>query len=176
MRKQEKIITNGKPKERSDDMNREELKDYLDGKINDVFYEYQTRENIKSGDISPLDSLCLEELEYKIVDLIISVSKCNVEDNEHLEEGNEMDWSEEKQYDVLLKFFHDCVRFWEHELKTDSDLDKAPYLEAIKEIPKNDPYVPNGRPFDAEVRNNFIKTRYMDVYGRDWERYYKGER
>ena len=84
-----------------------------------------------------------------------------------------MDWTKEKQYDVLLKFFFECVRFWEHELKTDSDLDKTPYINAIKEIPKHDPYVPNGRPIDEEVRKEFIKHRYMDTYGNDWERYYK---
>ena len=85
------------------------------------------------------------------------------------------DWSRDEQYDVLLKFFYECVKFWEITLKTDRDLDKTPYQNALKEVPKNDPNVPNGREFDKEVRDEFIRHRYMDTYGRDWERFYKEE-
>lgn len=86
-----------------------------------------------------------------------------------------MDWTKEKQYDVLLRFFNDCVRFWERELKTDRDLDKEPYINALNEIPKHNPYIPNGMEFDKDVREEFIKHRYMDTYGRNWENFYRKE-
>lgn len=86
------------------------------------------------------------------------------------------DWSKLKQYDILIKFFFECVRFWEKELNTDSDLDKTPYQNAIKEIPTQYPYEPNGRKFDEDVREEFIKHRYMDTYGKNWETIYKKER
>ena len=79
----------------------------------------------------------------------------------------------EKQYEVLYRHFKDCERFWEHELKTDSDLDREPYIHAIMEIPVVDPFHMKGEPFDKDLRENFIKSRFMDCYGRDWERCYK---
>lgn len=79
--------------------------------------------------------------------------------------------TKQEQYAVMEKFFYECVRFWEHELKTDSDLDKEPYLNAIKEIPKYYPYTPNGEPFDEDVRQSFYESRMMDVYGVNWRRY-----
>lgn len=72
-----------------------------------------------------------------------------------------------------MEHFMDCVRFWERELKTDSDMSKQPYINAIREIPVVDPRVPNGRKLDKDVREEFIKSRFMDCYGKDWERYYK---
>ena len=86
------------------------------------------------------------------------------------------DWSRQTQYDILLKFFYDCVKFWEKELNTDSDLDKTPYQNALKEIPTQDPKVLNGRKFDEKVREDFIKHRYMDTYGKNWETFYKKDR
>ena len=79
----------------------------------------------------------------------------------------------QKQYEVLDKHFRGCVRYWEHELKTDSDLDKEPYIRAINEIPSVDPTCPNGEPLDEDVVESFKKSRYMDCYGKDWQRYYK---
>ena len=76
--------------------------------------------------------------------------------------------TKQEQYTTLYKFFFECVRFWERELKTDSDLDKTPYLNAIKEVPHNYPYKPNGEPIDENVRKEFIESRYMDVYGVNW--------
>jgi len=78
-----------------------------------------------------------------------------------------------EQYNILDRFFRECVRFWEHELKTDSDIDKQPYINAIREIPKYNPYKMQGELIDEETRKHFIKRRYMDCYGKDWERYYK---
>ncbi len=85
-------------------------------------------------------------------------------------------WTKKEQYDILLKFFFECVKFWEKELNTDSDLDKAPYQNALKEIPKEDPNVPHGRKFDDDVREDFIKHRYMDTYGHNWKEFYEKER
>lgn len=85
-----------------------------------------------------------------------------------------MGWSKEEQYDTLDKFFRECVRFWEHELKTDSDLDNRPYINALQEIPKVDPNVPfDPRPIDSDVRERFVKHRCMDTYGKQWEEPYK---
>ncbi len=75
----------------------------------------------------------------------------------------------EEQLAILERFFGECLRYWERELKTNHDIDKEPYINAIKEIPVNYPYTPNGEPFDKEVREEFIKYRLMDCYGKDWE-------
>ena len=79
----------------------------------------------------------------------------------------------EEQYTVLDKHFRNCVRYWEVTLKTDSDLDKEPYIQAIREIPVVDPFHMKGEPLDMELREEFIKSRFMDCFGRDWERHYK---
>lgn len=84
--------------------------------------------------------------------------------------------SRDEQYNIMMKFFKDCVRFWEHELKTDSDLDRRPYENALMEIPTVDPFKPHGEPIDSDVREEFIKSRFMDTYGKDWERYYNEKR
>ena len=77
----------------------------------------------------------------------------------------------QEQYDVMFRFFHDCVRYWERELKTNSDIDKQPYINAIAEIPHNNPYKPNGEPLDEDVRKQFYEDRMMDTYGTDWRNY-----
>lgn len=77
-----------------------------------------------------------------------------------------------EQYNILDQFFRECVRFWEHELKTDSDVDRQPFIHAIAEIPSVYPYAPNGYKLDPETVKHFKKCRYMDCYGRDWEKYY----
>ena len=83
-------------------------------------------------------------------------------------------WSVEEQKATLEKFFYECVRYWERELKTDSDLDKTPYINAIKEIPTTNPYLYKDSPkIDEEVRNDFVKARYIDCYGKDWREYYE---
>lgn len=79
----------------------------------------------------------------------------------------------EYQVKLLHKHFNDCLRFWEHELKIDSDLSKEPYINAIKEIPVVDPTCPNGEPFDADLREDFIVSRFMDCFGKEWSRYYR---
>lgn len=79
----------------------------------------------------------------------------------------------EEQYGILDQFFRECVRFWEHELKTDSDLDREPFVRAITEIPSTNPYRIGCIPLDAETVKQFKKSRYMDCYGRDWEKYYR---
>ncbi len=79
----------------------------------------------------------------------------------------------EEQMAVLDHHFRGCLRFWEHELKTDSDLDRTPYINAIKEIPVVDPTCPNGEPLDKALREEFIKSKFMDCFGKNWERHYK---
>ncbi len=79
--------------------------------------------------------------------------------------------TKQEQYDLMLRFFHDCVRFWERALKTNSDIDKRPYINAIREIPHNNPYKPDGEPLDEDVRKQFYEDRMMDTYGTDWRNY-----
>lgn len=85
-----------------------------------------------------------------------------------------MGWSKEEQYDTLDKFFRECVRFWEHELNTNSDEDNRPYKNALEEVPKHNPYIPFNPPeLDKSVRDEFIKYRCMDIWGRNWESEYE---
>ncbi len=44
-------------------MNRETLYNLIEEKINDIFLKYQTANDIKSGDITPLQAFQLEELQ-----------------------------------------------------------------------------------------------------------------
>ena len=85
-------------------------------------------------------------------------------------------WDEDKQIITLEKFFGECLRYWERELGVSHDVDKRPFINAIKEIPNYDPYSICGEPFNPKIRNDFIKYRLMDCYGRDWERYYEDVR
>lgn len=72
---------------------------------------------------------------------------------------------------VLEDHFNGCLRFWEHELKVSSDIDKAPYIEAIREIATTDPRSPYGEKLNEEWVAEFRRYRLMDCYGKDWEKY-----
>lgn len=54
-------------------MDREELYNLIEEKNNDIFLEYQKQNGIKSGDISPMQALRLEELQNELADLIMNV-------------------------------------------------------------------------------------------------------
>ena len=56
-------------------MNREILYNLVEERINDIFLEYQKQNGIKSGDISPIQALRLEELQNELTDLIMSVGE-----------------------------------------------------------------------------------------------------
>jgi hypothetical protein len=84
-----------------------------------------------------------------------------------------MAYDKSKQQADLERFFNDCVRYWERTLKTDSDLDRQPFLNALNELPHCCPFVMNGEPFDDEVLRDFKKARLMDAYGLDWERHWE---
>lgn len=87
--------------------------------------------------------------------------------------NKEKSWTREEQLNTLFQFFMECVRFWERELKTDSDLDKEPYIRALREVPTTNPYIPYNSPnIDNEVRTEFIKSRCMDTFGKGWEKEY----
>lgn len=55
--------------------NEEFLKNLIDEKVNEIFFEYQTRAGIENGDISPIDALKLDEIQQQLEHLIRSV--CN---------------------------------------------------------------------------------------------------
>lgn len=54
-------------------MDREILYSLVEERINDIFLEYQAANDIKSGNISPMQALRLEELQNELADLIINV-------------------------------------------------------------------------------------------------------
>lgn len=60
-------------------MTKDKVKESLFWKINDVFAEYQESVGAETGDITPWQLIELEDLEDKIVDLIIEVGNQNVQ-------------------------------------------------------------------------------------------------
>lgn len=81
----------------------------------------------------------------------------------------EKQWSQEL---ILEQFFSECLRFWEKELGVSSDESREPFINAIKEIPRTNPYLVGSKEvIDEQVRNNFIKYRLMDCFGTDWKRH-----
>ena len=68
-------------------MDRKELLKLIEEKTDDVFLEYQEKNDIKSGDISPEQALRLEELQNELADIVMHV-------------GNKQEESEEKPQDA----------------------------------------------------------------------------
>lgn len=56
-------------------MDKKELLELIEEKIDDVFLEYQKKNDIKSGDISPEQALRLEELQNELADLVMHVGR-----------------------------------------------------------------------------------------------------
>ena len=54
-------------------MTKEELLRLIESSVNDIFLKYQQANNIKSGNITPLQSLRLDDLQENLADLIIDV-------------------------------------------------------------------------------------------------------
>jgi hypothetical protein len=54
-------------------MDKKELLELIEEKIDDVFLEYQKKNDIKSGDISPEQALRLDELQNELADLVMHV-------------------------------------------------------------------------------------------------------
>lgn len=70
-------LINNEPELQDGKMNRETLYNLVEERINDIFLEYQVANDIKSGDITPLQALQLEELQNKLTDLIMNVRSEN---------------------------------------------------------------------------------------------------
>lgn len=62
-------------------MDRKELLELIEEKTDDVFLEYQEKNDIKSGDISPEQALKLEELQNELADLVMRVGNRQEEQN-----------------------------------------------------------------------------------------------
>lgn len=62
-------------------MDRKELLKLIEEKTDDVFLEYQEKNDIKSGDISPEQALKLEELQNELADLVMHVGNRQEEQN-----------------------------------------------------------------------------------------------
>lgn len=54
-------------------MDRKKLLELIEEKTDDVFLEYQEKNDIKSGDISPEQALRLEELQNELADIVMHV-------------------------------------------------------------------------------------------------------
>lgn len=70
-------LINNESELQEEKMNRETLYNLVEERINDIFIEYQAANDIKSGDITPLQALQLEELQNKLTDLIMNVGSEN---------------------------------------------------------------------------------------------------
>ena len=80
------------------------------------------------------------------------------------------------QMGILEQFFGECLRFWERTLGVDSDLSQEPFINAMKEIPKYNPYKVQGELLDPDVVADFRRYRYMDCYGRDyWQQHLRAD-
>lgn len=62
-------------------MDRKKLLELIEEKTDDVFLEYQKKNDIKSGDISPEQALRLEELQNELADLVMRVGNRQEEQN-----------------------------------------------------------------------------------------------
>lgn len=79
----------------------------------------------------------------------------------------EKQWNQEL---VLEQFFNECLRYWEKELNISSDESREPFINAIKEIPRTNPYLVGSKEvIDESLRNDFIKYRLMDCFGQAWK-------
>lgn len=54
-------------------MDKKELLELIEEKTDDVILEYQEKNDIKSGDISPEQALRLDELQNELADLVMHV-------------------------------------------------------------------------------------------------------
>lgn len=89
--------------------------------------------------------------------------------NSKAREDNTM--TKQETMEVLEKHFNDCLRYWERELKVDSDLSNEAYIHAISEIATTDPRKPCGEKLNPEWVAEFRKYRLMDCYGNEWEKH-----
>ena len=73
--------------------------------------------------------------------------------------------TKEETMALLEKFFNECLKYWEETLMVDSDTSTKPFLNAICEIPKTNPYKPNGEKLNKEWVDEFRMYKIMDCYG-----------
>lgn len=79
--------------------------------------------------------------------------------------------TEKQWFDILMKHFNDCLRYWERTLNVDSDLSNEAYINAIKDIPHNNPFGMQGEPILEDIRKRFFESRMMDCFGTDWQKH-----
>lgn len=60
-------------------------------------------------------------------------------------------------YDIISKFFTECVRYWERTMNLSIGDDIRPILMALNEVCDVDPNEPHGRPLDEYTRTLFIE-------------------
>lgn len=56
-------------------MNKKQLSELINEKINEIFLEYQQANNIPNGDISPHDALILRQIKISLADLVMDVGR-----------------------------------------------------------------------------------------------------
>lgn len=81
--------------------------------------------------------------------------------------------TKEETMALLEQFFIECLKYWERTLNIDSDVSNKAYLNAIFDIPKTNPYKPNGEKLNEEWVEEFKKYRLMDCYGNDGKETYE---
>jgi hypothetical protein len=58
-------------------MDRAELYNLIEERVNDIFMDYYEVNKISSGDIAPEDVFLLEEIQTQLADLIVKVGQYN---------------------------------------------------------------------------------------------------
>ena len=56
-------------------MDKKQLNELIDQKINEIFFEYQKANGIFNGDVSPHDVMILKQIKISLADLITDVCK-----------------------------------------------------------------------------------------------------
>lgn len=81
---------------------------------------------------------------------------------------------------ILERYYAYCVNFWKRHRGID---EREAYKRALEcdliEIFQvnggclHDPYAVNGEELDKKTTINFLKYRCQDLYGKEWEKYWK---
>ena len=137
-------------------MDRKELLKLIEEKTDDVFLEYQEKNDIKSGDISPEQALRLEELQNELADLVMHV-------------GSRQEESEEKPQDAP-----DMRKVWINQINllravADDIIKNGPAPELCRYLTREYPFILTEWPCngDGSIRasvSDRVRLNYGEVY------------
>jgi hypothetical protein len=63
-------------------------------------------------------------------------------------------------YDILNRFYEDCLRFWQREGGYKDYSVKELALQDVSRA-ENDPYSPQGEPLDKQAKQDFLKDKQL---------------